>query len=203
MNSSFEKRTGIVLSFLLAWAVITAAHVFFYTVIARDSLLAESHKIAWREGDLPALRGRILDPNLNVLARDETQFSLIFRTEPSSEARKKIILDEVSAACPRAAGKLPEKLTAAEASALKRIAAKYPELGFEMKTMRRRSDLVSGERLKSLEELYNPVLAGKNGRFAVMLDRTGRWLPGSLKVLREPIHGRDVIVGNAGTEAPK
>ena len=60
-------------------------------------------------------------------------------------------------------------------------------LKIEMKEVRNGSPAV-----EALEKKYDSVLAGKNGSFVVMLDRYGRRVPGTLKVIRQQVPGKSV-----------
>ncbi|MGN0871641.1 MAG: hypothetical protein ACI4UV_10680, partial [Victivallales bacterium] len=85
---SFKFKTLMILSFLLIWAVVAAAHVFYYAVVKREESLKETCRIAWREAEIPSLRGRILDKNGVPAAWSELRHNLVLEKIPESRRRR-------------------------------------------------------------------------------------------------------------------
>ena len=85
---SFKFKTLMILSFLLIWAVVAAAHVFYYAVVKREESLKETRRIAWREAEIPSLRGRILDKNGVPAAWSELRHNLVLEKIPESRRRR-------------------------------------------------------------------------------------------------------------------
>ena len=75
-RTEFKKRSGAVLLILMLWGGLAAAHVIYYSYWKRNRLLEESLHLAWREGELPAMRGRILTPDGVPLAWSELTHDL-------------------------------------------------------------------------------------------------------------------------------
>lgn len=87
---SFQKRSFIILSFLLFWAFLAVCHIFYYSILQREKYLAESRKIGWKEYCIPPLRGAVRDKNHVVILKTLVRYDLVVtRVHSSLEARKK------------------------------------------------------------------------------------------------------------------
>lgn len=217
-GGKFKTRTLVVLSFLLIWAVVSAAHIFYYSVIKRDSLIEEVELLAWREADVPAVRGRILDKNGVPLAWTTLKNDLIIERVPSRKSRA----DAIPAAFERVLGKkrcdfsnmtssavVAHSLTPDEIVALDKTLRAYPELRVIVRMERCRIDYPevrkiigrtaydTGGRITGIdgyERDMDAALSGKDGRFVVMLDKAGNWFEGTLKIIEQPLPGADVKI---------
>jgi cell division protein FtsI/penicillin-binding protein 2 len=83
-------------------------------------------------------------------------------------------------------GEISEK----ELSLLDSIFKQYPS-AIWVETRERRTSVPG---IEHLEQKYDDVLRGEYGLFAVMHDRYGRRVPGSLKVVRKQVHGKHVTL---------
>jgi len=218
-QDQFNIRSKILLSFLLAWAVVAAAHVFYYSSVKKESLSAEGEDLAWREGSLPAIRGRILDRQGVSLAWSELHHDLALVKEPEKESRRKALA--------KALGRLPfhaelpsertsrqraikKDLSPEEIAICEKALAEFPEFEIEPRIERRSIDYPEVKRLlgrsnadidsglsfglEGAEKENDAVLAGKAGRFKVMLDKRGNWIEGTLKILEQPKRGGDITL---------
>lgn len=212
---SFKLKTLMILSFLLIWAVIAAAHVFYYAVATRGESLAESRKIAWREAEIPALRGRILDRNGIPAAWSELHHNLILESLPESRRRRNALQRFLQRDFP--AVKLPHSLK--EPLVLKADLApdeivryskrvkNLPEVRIVPVILRMTVANPEARRMigatawneagelvgvSGLEKEHDMTLSGRSGRMRVMLDRYGNWCYDTLRVLEQPENGRDV-----------
>ena len=220
-ENKFNIRTIILLSFLLTWAAVAAAHVFYYSVVERSRLNSEGEYFAWREGTLPALRGRILDKHGIELAWTELYHDLVLVSPPERPARRTALANSLASLPFKVAAPdwksgnvrnlvLRRELQPEMIAACEKLLAEYPELSIEPRTERRSIDYPEVKRLlgkttqgsepgvlKGLdgeERLLEKRLAGREGRFQVMLDKNGRWIDGTLKMLEKPVNGDDVCL---------
>ena len=213
----FSLRTKFLLSFLLTWAAVAAAHVFFYSTVKREALNAEGESLAWREGSIPAIRGRILDRQGTPLAWTELHHDLKLVKMPLRDSRRRNLAQALEklpfkiSQQPSMDSKdlilksslTPEQLATCEHALcefqeleivprLERRAIDYPEV----KRLLGRTAPEGGEgRLLGLdgeERTLDRRLAGREGRFKVMLDKNGRWVDGTLKILEQPHGGEDI-----------
>ena len=211
---SFKIKTLIILSFLLIWAVITAAHVFYYAIVRQEESLREAHKIAWREAKIPALRGRILDRYGRPAAWSELRHNLILKRFPESRQRRNRLQMRIAHLFPgvslHPAGLpilLKSDLSPEEIVFYSREFRSYPELGIRP-VMRRMvagppeirdrigrtapNDAGDEVGISGLEREYDMELSGRPGRMTVMLDRNGNWCGDTLRITRQPENGKDI-----------
>lgn len=211
----FRFRTFILMAAALIFALVAFAVLFGYTIIHGDELKEESEKIAWREGVLPAARGRILDADGVVLAWTEMHTDLMLHILPEDEGRRAELLDMLKKEFDFTPADTEEiqcvvyDVPMDEASLKKyhAITEKWGELVLQTRHERKRVDYpelaaVIGDckddadgvpcGSSGLEQEYDARLAGSPGRFRVMLDRRKKWFPGTLQMLDAPIPGKDV-----------
>lgn len=211
----FKVRTFVLMAAALIFALVAFAVLFKHTVIRSDELREESGKIAWREGVLPAARGRLLDADGVVLAWTEMHTDLMLHILPEDEDRRDALLEMLKTSFDF----VPEDTRAMQCvvydvymdeETLKHyhtLTEKWGELVLRTRHERKRVDypelahvIGSCEEnedgvpcgVSGLERKYDIVLAGQAGKFRVMLDRRKKWFPGTLKMLHEPIPGKDV-----------
>ncbi len=222
----FKLKTLMILSFLLTWAAVAAAHVFYYAVARRDQSLTDARRIAWREAEIPALRGRILDRNGIPAAWSELYHELILERIPDSPRRRENLrqrMERVLPGAPAWTGKPPILLKSNLAPdeivlfarefrlfpevrivpAMRRVAAGSSEIRERIgKTAENNAGEIVG--ISGLERKYDMELSGRAGRVIVMLDRNGNWCNETLRITRRAENGKDVTADfalPAGTEA--
>jgi len=201
-------RAKALLSLLVTWAVVVTAHVFYYTVYARDSYLAEGDKLAMRKGIIPSIRGKILDKNGLELAWTEKYFDLYLNNEPEIYLRKtsllaaleKILGNPVNLAKDAERLLVKKNLDPETLLKLEPLLSEYPEIKIIQRFERRCVDypdvkaLIGKVELKDarlhgysgLEMAYDEALYGRDGSYTVMIDRNGNWMKGSWKLEAEP-----------------
>ncbi len=211
----FKVRTFVLMAAALIFALAAFAVLFHYTIIRGSELKGESEKIAWREGVLPAARGRILDADGVVLAWTEMHTDLMLHILPEDPARRKDFLEMLK----RDFDFVPEETLAMQCvvydvpmdeQTLKKyhaVTEKWGELVLRTRHERKRVDYpaladVIGScaenadgvpcGMNGFEKKYDAALAGSAGKFRVMLDRRKKWFPGTLKMMRSPEPGKDV-----------
>ncbi len=213
---TFKIKTLIVLSFLLIWAVVAAAHVFSYAVFRRAELLKASRVIAWREARIPAVRGRLLDRDGFPLAVSAIRSDLILETIPEKAGRRDVLFRQLRETFPDLTADyeketypliLRKNIPPEEVVSYTRRFRKFPEVRvvshlervvYGGPGVRRRlgttalnnvNELVG---VSGLEQEYDMKLSGKAGTLVVMLDRNGAWLYNTLRITKQPENGRDV-----------
>ena len=196
-----------------ALLVIGARHAYLAGPGGED-LRREAARISRREGELSAIRGRLLTPDGQVAAWSERCYDLIWMASPADLRR----VEEIRAALLQAffpAGapeRLPApgtpvkyELTARELEIADALAQEFPELDIELRWERRHGENAPGvgavrqvhgmERGVSGAELrYDAILRGTPGRYTVMLDRRGRWIDSTFQILTPSRPGKDVTL---------
>ena len=171
---SFKFKTLMILSFLLIWAVVAAAHVFYYAVVKREESLKETRRIAWREAEIPSLRGRILDKNGVPAAWSELRHNLVLEKIPESRRRRDNLFRGIRRFFPE--HELPHPM-------------KLPLL---LKNDLSPNDAGEAVGVSGLEREYDLELSGTSGRMTVMLDRNGNWCYDTLRITRQAKNGEDI-----------
>lgn len=216
--ADFKKRSGVILLILMVWGFLAAAHVVYYSYWKRGKLLEESRYLAWREGNLPAMRGRILDKNGVKLAWSELTHDLYLSKAKLTRRRSAVFLPllQETFAEPLLAEEedsrilLRRALSPDEILKLRRILQRFPELELVPRSRRmnvgypeiqakigkteNRPDPERETGISGWEAQYDRELAGTSGVFRVMLDRNGAWVPGTIEILTPPIPGKDVTL---------
>ncbi|OQA88963.1 MAG: Penicillin-binding Protein dimerization domain protein [Lentisphaerae bacterium ADurb.Bin242] len=213
---TFKIKTLMILSFLLIWAVVAAAHVFSYAVYRQDDLLKASRAIAWREARIPAVRGRLLDREGVPLAVSSIRSDLVLETFPEKAGRRDALARLLREVFPDRAADwekesfplvLRKNISPEEVVLYSRRFRRFPELRVVSRLerivhgspeVRRRvgaaalnnvNELVG---VSGLEREHDLALSGKAGTLVVMLDRNGSWLYNTLRITKQPENGRDV-----------
>ena len=200
------------------WILLCAALLVRSTVVRRDELREKSEKISWRTGTIPVLRGRILDRSGIPLAWTEAEKNAVLEALPVSRRARETFLRELREDFQADPGAGPEdlprvlrrNLTPGEMERWADVIRRYPScVSIRTRIMRKRVEYASvrallGEcatddngiqkGLSGAEKEYEEKLAGRPGRFRVMLDRKGRWMADSLRIEDEGEPGRDVTL---------
>ena len=223
-DSAFRLRTAVILLLLTAWAVCTGFKLYTHTVRDREILLKRSRQIAWREADLPAPRGKILDRDGKILAQDVFCCDLVLESLPENrQARKRLLhwLDRhfpifrPDTEKPIYPAVLKTDLTAEEIELYSRQMQDCPEIRIAGRFERKldpdpeiraiigqtaRNDHRERVGISGLEQQHDLILSGKPGRIVVMLDRNGRWVSDTLRVTLQPKGGRDLKLEQSCSE---
>ena len=225
MDFLFRIRSRTVLFLLILWAGLASAMLFHYSVSARGKYLDMGDKLAWKEGTIPAPRGRILDKDGKALAWTEKYFDLLLiSTRNMNIQRENEILSELAGLLVSEPRKIDEEtvllkknLSPEEIVLLDMVIGKYPELKIASRNERRYIDYsrvrtilgnvkVEDGRLSGtcgLEHKYDKMLSGSEGFYVVMLDKQGGWVRGTWKLLRKPRQGNDLILEKSVEELKK
>ena len=225
--SAFRFRTAFILVLLTAWAVCAGTKLYIHSVRDRDILLKKTRLLAWREADLPAPRGKILDRDGVILAQDVFRCDLVLESLPDQQARRQQLLRTIRKHFPDFPADAPPEncpavlkanLPADEIELCIRRFRGYPEIRtvgrFERKfspspeireiigqtALNDRRERVG---ISGLEQTHDLLLSGKTGRLSVMLDRNGGWVYDTLRVTRQPESGRDLRLDQSLAELRK
>lgn len=214
----FRFRSAVLLTFFALWALIAAITLYHRTVVSGELLTENSEAVARKEGVLPAPRGRILDADGVPLAWTEMRFSLYLHKSPNgiSSKLKNFLAEEFQIFS------IPDFSENAESLLLKdelpvhtdddlefylSLPEKYPQLS--VRTVHKRihvdypqiADLLGDcqedaegipHGISGWEKEFETTLCGTAGIFSVMRDRNGKWMPGTMKMLKMPVSGKDV-----------
>lgn len=210
-SDCFRKRSLIVLLFFAFWAVLSAGFMIRHSFFRRETLLTESTRIAWREGKIPPVRGKILSADSKVILHTLLLHDLMMRESPHDmkiirTLNKKIKVEPVKQ--PNGLLLLKRGIEPDEIAAVQDEMKRFPvlfirpvmkrictEKSLEAKAgrlgpVRAGDSMMRG--LSGWELEYDAKLRGEPGIFRVMRDRSGAWVPGTLEVVRKPRHGEDV-----------
>lgn len=176
---------------------------------------AEAEKAARFEGELSAIRGRIYDASGRLAAWSVRCYDLVWNASPDSEpdpAReieiRNILVrtfgpDFVADRKFEPGMVIKYDLTMHELELADAISTRYPELDAILRWERRHDDdgIFPGEvrqengsetGISGAEAEFNAMLRGVPGRYTVMLDRQGRWLDATFRILTPPQPGKDI-----------
>lgn len=215
MMKSFTNRARPLLAALSIWAVVLAFRLFYFTVFAQSRLQDKGDLLAWRRGRVPAARGDVLDANGAVLAWTERHFDLVLNGSMDDPERRDALmaaLQEALSYAPRTLDRddrgwiVKESLSPDELTKLKPALTKFDELAVVPRLRRAYVDYpkvrvivgvasgtdgaLRGE--SGVEKRFDRVLAGRDGRYRVMLDRRGRWIPGTFVLEKPAVPGDSV-----------
>ena len=212
-------RLSILVSVFGIWIFLCALLLARSTVFRRDELRKKSEKISWRTGVIPVLRGRILDKTGLPLAWTEAERDAVLEAVPGTIRVREALFREIGEIIPPPepggdTGPLPRvmirNLTPGQMEKWAKLVRRYPAfVSIRTRILRKRVEYVSvrntlGEcaadengvqtGISGLEKEYEPILAGRPGRFRVMLDRQGRWMADSLRIEDGGEPGKDVTL---------
>lgn len=212
--SPLHKRAVILMFFLFLWAALVAARLFYFTVVARGEYLAAVERLSMRDGRIPVIRGRILDDKGNMLAWSERHLDVILTEIPDFTPRRERLECGISKMIPdfslSTAHKgmiLKRDISPEDELSFSRLVAKFREIAFYSRVEREKvrgpvSKLIGSlttvegcvRGVSGYEKLYDDELRGREGVYQVMVDRSGRWIPGTWRELIKPLNGKDVVV---------
>ena len=177
----FRKKSSWIIILILLWGFFALTSVFYFSILKRSEYQAKARETAWRQGILPALKGKIYSSDGTVLAASKLEFFLIWDKKHIGDSVQEILGRPI-----RNGGKISDS----ELLKLEAITRRYPR-NLRIKTIEQRNTSLF---LTKMEEKYRSVLTGQDGIFVVMFDRYGRRVPGTLKVIRQPVPGKSVTL---------
>jgi len=218
-----KKRALILMSVFFLWATVAIAHLLYYSVMRSSYFESEGRKLFERKGEIPALRGSILDSKKIRLAWNERYYSLYLKPYNGFIGRRRMVfktLKNIVGLAPYSESDriecLKENLSPRELIVCVDIIKSFPEL--EIRSEVRRcygggelgSALILNLLKKKLgkvirkngafygvsgyEKQFEEKLHGESGQFTVMVDRLGAWIPGTWKETKKSVSGQNIIL---------
>jgi cell division protein FtsI/penicillin-binding protein 2 len=213
----FKNRNRIIITVFIIWAFFITFRLFYYTSYSREYYLEAGNKNAWRNGTIPAARGRILDKNGLPLAWTQRYYDLVVDVYPDLCRSNSVLLNELNG---KIHGLLPDEkrekyvkkgLSPSDMLFLRDYMEKYRGVKIIPRLERRyvdypevrkvlgKVDMHDGRYygLGGAEQEYDSELNGTDGIYVVMLDRYRKWIPGTWKLKTEMQPGKDVMLENS------
>ena len=210
-SDPFIKRSGIIVLILLVWGILSAGFLVRHSFFQRDKLLKESSRIAWREGEIPPIRGKILSSDSKVILYTELTHELLMRDSARTLKNLPLLKSKIAIEPekqPNGVLILKRNLHPDEIALIQNEMKRIPGL-FIRPVMKRicTADILAARAGRAVpvrvgnpmmrgvdgwEREFDERLRGRPGVFRVMLDRSGGWVPGTLEVIRKPEHGENV-----------
>ena len=213
----FKNRNRIIIAVFIIWAFFITFRLFYYTSYSREYYLEEGNRNAWRNGTIPAARGRILDKNGLPLAWTRRHHDLVVEVYPDLCRANSALVNELKG---KIHGLTPDEkkekyvkkgLSPSEISSLRDYTTKYRGVKIVPRLERRyvdypevrkflgKVDTYNGRYygLDGVEKKYDSELNGTDGIYIVMLDRYRNWIPGTWKLKTEMQPGKDVMLENS------
>ena len=195
LKQMMERRMRF-MAVLFVFAMLTAGvRAWYIACFRRQEFIAAGEKAARRSFTLPARRGQIFDSSGLRLVWHERYYDLV-STLPGDGGLDDWELDELRAAVgplDGVSGSLRRNLDAGEAMALEsalrsgiraRIAVRDERMTVDSPAVRRHA--------YEWEIEHARLLGGQDGVVTVMLDRFGRWIPATVRVVEQPRPGEDL-----------
>ncbi|MCK5845343.1 MAG: hypothetical protein KAG97_11590, partial [Victivallales bacterium] len=191
-----------------------AARLFYFTVWARPEYLRSVERLSGRSGVIPSLRGRLLSVDGHVLAWSVIRTDICLKSIPASDQARALLQRRIREFAPEfllssaVEGVIlikelsPEKemrlfplvSTTSELLFVKRVSRETRKDGdwtFVGAVEWRDGRFVG---INGYEKEYDERLRGRDGKYQVMVDRRGRWIPGTWKEIAKTSNGEDVVV---------
>lgn len=221
-SGRYKTRARILIFALMLWAVLVAAHVFYFSVYARESFLDSGLRMAWKGGEITAVRGKICDANGVPVAWTEIHFDLVIENDSMSFRKMLELRSSLPFPMEMPSGVsypvvIRKDLSPEDIQVLERFIMKYPALKIMSRQERCYIDYPevrkilgsvkwNGTRLSGvsgLELAGEHKLRGVNGIYKVMLSPSGKWIDGTFQLERNVQHGIDVILSATVDELKK
>lgn len=216
MEFDLGKRIKIFITFSTIIFLLIIARMLLLAGSGGQAWRQEAAAISVKTGELTAIRGRIYAGNGELLAWSERCYDLYWHTPAEDHKRQQAIAGELqknfefSGIVPgneRAAYPIAVKynLTANELEIADSLSESYPELTVELRWERRRAEntVNPGEvrqlngmeqGISGLELTFDRRLRSTPGKFTVMLDRHGKWINSTFRIIEPPRRGNDVYL---------
>ncbi len=219
MKNKLHRRLSLFLILFIGWGGIIIVRLVNIMVMQRDFYVERFENESWRIGHLPAIRGRLLNPSGTPISWSIRYYSLYYQppkdlsqlstdlvklneiiTFDENELRSRCLADEVL---------VKEPLTPEELMKLRDLMRRNNrlvirtsfkrQLSYEnttLLTMIGQTTLIDQHEVgvSGWEKKYDRFLAGRDGKYKVMVDKSGNWIPETWREIQSPVPGNDVIV---------
>ncbi len=223
MNLFAKKRINFFLFFFLIWTSVILLRLYQITAVDSDYFLNYFKGKTWKTGTIPALRGRLLDRNGQLIAWSVRKFSLYYKVTTGNKDSVDIDLQKlnkliqiqlslVDDAATNSLVLLKSNLKPVELLKLERFMKDNPQFYvksyFEREKFNDRRDVkrIIGRTsiqkdneigVSGLERQFNDRLVGKDGKYRVMIDKNNEWILETWKEIQPPVPGFDVYLANS------
>lgn len=210
-----SKRLKIFIFFCLTILFLIVGRMVYLASASGKNWRSEAAAISVKEGLLSAIRGRIFAANGDLLVWSERRYDLYWNEPAADDKRQQKmirILEKNFAFSSAALNRntvypiaVKYDLTANELEKADELSNIYPELAIELRWERRNVDhdfdpgsvhqinnMEYG--LSGLEKEFDKRLRGTPGKYTVMLDRHGRWMNSTFRIVTPPRSGKDVYL---------
>ncbi len=214
----FRARSYLLLFGLCLWLLVILFRFFQIMVIDRDDLLRRYQATSWRQGTLPALRGRVIDRNGVPLSWSTRHFVLSYHVADDISVVRRDLeaaaqvadlpLDPMLDLVGRVEAEKVRLATDLAPGQVHAIASlRNPRLDIDT-TFRRNRAALDASLLRSLgqtrvfgqvevgisgwEQEFDRRLRGQDGKYQVMVDKAGLWIPETFTQIAPPRPGYDV-----------
>lgn len=219
VQTKIDLRIKIVLALFALWLAAILVMLFKIGVFQRDKYQEPGNSIAVRQFFIHPMRGAILDKNQVPLAWSVTYYDLTMDYSACTpDTRQEIfnqllnILPDFSTACTNEGdqGEVPiyQDLNPEQLELLIPLVEQYPALTVRPRVDRMVYDNPAVRKLigttannencltgiSGLEEKYDKVLTGVAEIFEIIVDRFGKPILSTRKILQYPEPGKDVIL---------
>lgn len=208
-----SKRRNIFLLFCAALVLVIFFKLLYLAGPGGAAYRAEALKISHKTGELAAIRGRIFDSNGELIVWSERSYDLFFNARKLPLDRRKMLnkvlrstlIAGLPLQLPQHSGVLKYNLTADELATADELSSLYPEFSVELRwerislhpppqlgEVRQQDGMEHG--ISGWEQKYESKLRGQPGAFSVMLDRRGRWINPTFRIIKPPVPGQDIYL---------
>ena len=211
-----DKRHTIFLSAAAAILLLLAVRMAMLAGSSGKDYRFESGRISEKTGEISAIRGRIFDEKENLLVWSERSYDLTVDTRNMTDQRYRLIRnlyrnifagENMPELVPESFQIIKYNLTAEELARADELSSRCSEFDVELRwerfhkefnkeigEVRQISGMESG--VSGLEKEYDHILRGTPGKFTVMLDRHGKWINQTFRIITPPTPGKDIYLSN-------
>ena len=190
-----ERRMHLLAALFVLFMLAAGARAWYIACFRRQEFIAAGEKAARRTFTLPARRGRIFDAADRRLVWSERCCDLV-STLPEDRNLDEWELEELRGAAgplDGASGVLRRNLDAKEVMALEGVLRSGVRARVAVRDERMTVDSAAVRRhVHEWEIEYGRLLAGRDGVVTVMLDRFGRWINSTVRIVEPPKPGGDL-----------
>ena len=211
-----NKRHTIFLSAAAAILLLLTVRMAMLAGSSGKDYRLESGRISEKTGEISAIRGRIFDEKENLLVWSERSYDLTVDTRNMTDQRYRLVRslyrnifagENMPELVPECFQIIKYNLTAEELARADELSSRCSEFDVELRwerfhkefnqefgEVRQISGMESG--VSGLEKEYDHILRGTPGKFTVMLDRHGKWINQTFRIITPPTPGKDIYFSN-------
>lgn len=213
-----SKRHKIFFALSALGLTVLLLRMLFLAGSHGETFRKSAASISCKTGQLAAIRGRIFDKNDNLLVWSERCYDLVLLQLPENQKRLKKLTAELKinmqidlAAVKAPVNSLPltlkYNLTAEGLAAADMLAEQFHELDVALRWERRCAaqppelgevTQIDGMEhgISGWEQKFEHLLKGTPGTFSVMLDRHGKWINSTFRIITPPRNGQDIYMSD-------